>query len=149
MEIHKILVPIDFSEHSQRALDAALGMAQKFDAELHLLHCYPLYSVIAAAPYDVVLPPNFERTVQEAARGLLAQWAEKAAGKGVRIERHLSALAPSSGIADLAQTLPADLIVMGTRGLTGFKHALLGSVAERTVRTARCPVLTVNQGAVH
>jgi nucleotide-binding universal stress UspA family protein len=143
VEIHKILVPIDFSEHSRRAVDEALGLAEKFGAELHLLHCCPLYPASAIAPYDVSLPQNLEITIHEAARGFLAEWARKAGGRGIRVEKHLSASDPATGIADLAKTLGADLIVMGTRGLTGFKHALLGSVAERTIRIAPCSVLTV------
>jgi nucleotide-binding universal stress UspA family protein len=63
--------------------------------------------------------------------------------QGVQTEEHLSPLFPPEGIAESAAEVGADLIVMGTRGLTGFKHVLLGSVAERTVRTAPCPVLTV------
>jgi nucleotide-binding universal stress UspA family protein len=148
VEIHKILVPVDFSEYSQHALDEAIGLAKKFGAELHLLHCYQVYPVGGVAPYDVALPETLERTIQEAARGLLAEWAKKAAGQGVHVQRHLSVSAPSSGIADLAETLGVDLIVIGTRGLSGLKHVLLGSVAERTIRTAPCPVLTVKHGAV-
>jgi universal stress protein A len=149
LEIRKILVPVDFSEQSQRALDEAVGLAKRFGAELHLLHCYQVYPVGAVvAPYDVVLPESVERTIQEAARGCLAEWAEKTAGQGVRVERHLSASTPSTGIAALAEKIGADLIVMGTRGLSGLAHVLLGSVAERTLRIAPCPVLTVKQGPV-
>ena len=79
MEIHKILVPVDFSEHSQRALDEAIELAQKFDAELHLLHCYQVYPVGVASPYDVMLPPSLERTIEESARGLLSEWGRNAA----------------------------------------------------------------------
>jgi nucleotide-binding universal stress UspA family protein len=148
VEIHKILVPVDFSEYSQRALDEAIGLAKKFAAELHLLHCYQIYPVGAVAPYDIVLPESLERTIQEAARGLLAEWADMAAGQGVHVQRHLSASAPSSAITDLAETLGVDLIVIGTRGLSGLKHVLLGSVAERTIRMAPCPVLTVKHDVV-
>ena len=148
MEIDKILVPVDFSEHSQRALDAAIGLAAKFGAELHLLHCYQIYPVGAVAPYDVVLPESLERTIAEAARGLLAEWASNAAGHGVRVHTHLSASVPASGIADLAERLAVDLIVIGTHGYSGLKHALLGSVAERTIRIAPCAVMTVKGGAV-
>jgi len=143
MEIHKILVPVDFSEHSQRALDEAIELAQKFDAELHLLHCYQVYPVGVASPYDVMLPPSLERTIEESARGLLSEWGRNAARKGVKVRDHLSASAPSSGIRQMAETLDVDLIVMGTRGLSGLKHVLLGSVAERTIRIAPGPVLTV------
>jgi nucleotide-binding universal stress UspA family protein len=146
LEFHKILVPVDFSELSQRALDQAIGLAVKFGAEIHLLHCCQL-DPIAMAPYDIVLPASLDQTIQEAARGLLAEWARRAAGQGVKVHWHLSAGAAWAAIADMAESLGADLIVIGTRGLSGFKRVLLGSVAERTIQLARCPVLTVNHGA--
>ena len=150
MEIRRIVVPIDFSEHSQRALDEAVGLALKFDAELHLLHCYQLFSIGAAgAPYNVIPPEDFERAIREGAQQTLSEWRQKASAKKVRVHEHLVAGVPSEGIAELANTLGADLIVMGTRGLSGLKHVLLGSVAERTIRIAPCPVLTVKHGAPH
>jgi nucleotide-binding universal stress UspA family protein len=140
-EIRRILVPVDFSEHSQRAFDDAIGLAKKFGAELHLLHCYQIHS--SGSPYDISLPESFERTVQDAARKRVSEWRQKASDRKVRVQEHISPSPPSRGIAELARTLGADLIVMGTRGLTGLKHVLLGSVAERTLRIASCPVLTV------
>jgi nucleotide-binding universal stress UspA family protein len=145
-EIHKILVPIDFSEHSQRALEAAIGLAQKFDSELHLLHCHQ--PLAAAGPYDFVLPEGLERQIREGAQRRLAEWRQTASAKKVRAHDHLGLSVPSEGIVELAKKLGADLIVMGTRGLSGLKHVLLGSVAERVLRTAPCPVLTVKHGAV-
>ena len=147
MEIDKIVVAIDFSEHSRRALVEAIGLAKKFDAELHLIHCFQIYPIGAAAPYDVMLPPDLGRTIEEAARGQLSEWRSEASAQKVRAQMHLSANVAAEGIAELAKALGADLIVMGTRGLSGLKHVLLGSVAERTIRLAPCPVLTVKHGA--
>jgi nucleotide-binding universal stress UspA family protein len=145
-EIHRILVPIDFSEHSQHALDAAIGLAKSFGAELHLLHCFQPYPTGTVAPsYGVVVPDTYERAVREATTAQLSRWRDKASAQGVRVEKHISAGFPSHGIIALAEELPADLIVIGTRGLTGIRHVLLGSVAERTVRLAPCPVLTVKR----
>jgi nucleotide-binding universal stress UspA family protein len=150
MDIRKILVPVDFSEHSRRALDEAIGLATKFGAELHLLHCYQLYPVGAVVPpYGIVLPESFEREVRDSARRLLSEWGQKVSAGKIRAQEHISASAPSEGIRELAEKLGVDLIVMGTRGLSGFKHVLLGSVAERTVRIAPCPVLTVRHGTGH
>src|SRR5262245_10869813 len=148
LEFRKILVPIDFSPHSQHALDVAIGLAKTFSAQLHLLHCYQIHPV-AMAPYGIVVPETFEHDVRMAALQRLAEWREKAAAQGVRVREHITAHFPSEEIAAMAERLQADLIVMGTRGLTGVKHILLGSVAERTIRLARCPVLTVKQGAAH
>jgi universal stress protein A len=143
-DIHRILVAIDFSEHSQRALGEAIGLAKKFGAELHLVHCYQVQPVEAiGAPYGVVVPESYERAIREAAVARLADWREKVIAEGVRAEQHLALDRPSLGIVALAEKLPADLIVVGTHGLTGLKHVLLGSVAERVVRHAPCPVLTV------
>jgi universal stress protein A len=149
LEIRKILVPIDFSDHSQSALDDAVELARKFGAELHVLHCYPLYPIGGGSPYDLPPPPGFDRVIREPAKQQLSEWAGKARTNKVRVQEHLSANVPSEGIAELAKSLGADLIVMGTRGLSGLKHVVLGSVAERTVRIAPCPVMTVKHGAVH
>jgi nucleotide-binding universal stress UspA family protein len=145
--IHRILVPVDFSEHSERALEEAIGLAKRFQAELHLLHCYQVYPAGAVGfPYDVALPESYERAVRESATARLSSWREKASAQGIRVEQHLSVDFPSHGIVELAEKLPADLIVIGTRGLSGVKHVLLGSVAERTIRHAPCPVLTIKRG---
>jgi nucleotide-binding universal stress UspA family protein len=142
MEIRKILVPVDFSDHSQRALDEAIWLAKAFDAQLHLLHCYQIHPV-PVAPYGIAVPETFEHDVRMAALQRLAEWREKVAAQGVAVQEHITAQFPGAEIAAMADRLGVDLIVMGTRGLTGLKHVMLGSVAERTIRIARCSVLTV------
>jgi len=89
------------------------------------------------------VPENFEHDIRMAALQRLSEWREKATAQGVRVQEHITAHFPAEEIAAMADHLDIDLIVMGTRGLTGFKHVLLGSVAERTIRLAKCPVLTV------
>jgi nucleotide-binding universal stress UspA family protein len=138
----KILVPIDFSGHSAQALDSAIELAKAFGGRLHLLHCYQI-NVGAISPYGLVIPESFDRDIREAATKQLGQWREKARAQKVEAEAEVSALFPSEAISATAERIGADLIVMGTRGLSGFKHVMLGSVAERTVRIAPCPVLTV------
>ena len=143
----KILVPIDFSENAKRAMEEAIGLAKTFGAELYLLHCYQVHPIgVVAPPYDVVMPESIERAIREGAQAMLSEWSRKAAGEGVKVHDRLSVGPPSMAIAECANALGADLIVMGTRGLTGLKHVLLGSVAERTIRIAPCPVLTVKHG---
>jgi universal stress protein A len=142
--MQRILVAVDFSEYSQRALDDAVALARKFGAELHLVHCYEVQAVEAmGTPYGVVVPESYERAIREAAVARLTEWRDKVTAQGVRAEQHLVIDRPSQGIVTLAEKLPADLIVVGTYGLTGLKHVLLGSVAERVIRRAPCPVLTV------
>ena len=138
----KILVPVDFSSHSQRALQTGIELAKAFGAKLHLLHCYQI-NVGAISPYGLVIPESFDRDIREAATKQLEQWREKVAAQKIEVESEVSPLFPSEAIASTAERIGADLIVMGTRGLSGIKHVMLGSVAERTVRIAPCPVLTL------
>jgi nucleotide-binding universal stress UspA family protein len=141
-QIQKILLPVDFSDCSQRAFDEAVGLAKDFGAELHLLHCYQLHRRMVA-PYGIEIPESLEHDVRMAALRRLSDWREKATAHGIRVREHISAHFPSDEIPAMAARIGANLIVMGTRGLTGLKHVLLGSVAERTMRAAPCPVLTV------
>jgi len=145
-EIHKILVPVDFSEHSRRALHEAIGLAKTFGAELHLLHCYPL-QVTAIDPYGITVPEAYDRQLREAAGQRLSEWRSEVRAQKVIAVQHVTAQSPFTEIAALAEKLGVDLIVMGTRGLSGLKHVLLGSVTERTIRIAPCPVLTVRHVA--
>jgi nucleotide-binding universal stress UspA family protein len=142
IRIEKILVPVDFSPHSGRAQELAGDLARTFGAEIHLLHCYEL-PVRAMMPYDLAVPEEIWTAVRDAAGRKLDKARDKVRGEGLPVESHLSGSPPFQAITAVAEDIGADLIVMGTRGLTGLKHVLLGSVAERTLRTAPCPVLTV------
>ena len=137
-----ILVPVDFSEHASRALDYAIELGKQFKSKIHLLHSYPLQPFLVS-PYGVALPPELDRSFREAADQRLAEWATRASKAGLTVEITTSADTPAEAIAPRAEKIHADLIVMGTRGLTGLKHVVLGSVAERTLRIAPCPVLTL------
>lgn len=142
-QIQNILVPVDFSDHSARAVEMAVDVAKAFGgATVHLLHCYQIQPV-GVSPYGIVVPEAFDRDIRDAASQKLAEWRDKAASDGVETRAHLSSLPASLAIQDAVTEVGADLVVMGTRGLSGIKHVLLGSVAERTLRTVSCPVLTV------
>jgi nucleotide-binding universal stress UspA family protein len=138
----KIIVPVDFSDHSSRALDVAIELAQKFGGRLHLIHAYPIHPLLLT-PYGMNVPVDFEREFRRAADQQMAACAERARKAGVAVETTCTPDSPSEAIVRCAEKIGADLIVMGTRGLTGLKHVVLGSVAERTLRMAPCPVLTV------
>lgn len=142
MQVRKILVPTDFSVHSAKAIDAAATLAKAFGAKVHVLHAYHL-PMLVGMPDEVVIPPDFWTTVRDAAARKLEKAAQQLKGQGVEVETHLVEFVPSDAIVQTARDLGVDLIVMGTRGLTGLKHVLLGSVAERTLRLAPCAVLTV------
>jgi universal stress protein A len=144
VQIGKILVPVDFSESSARALDEAIGLAREFGAELIVFHCYELsLPPFGRGAYDLAPPESYVESIRAAALETTRLWADKARARKVRAQERIGAGLPASEIVSLAQELGADLIVMGTRGRSGLEHVLLGSVAERTIRFAPCPVLTV------
>jgi universal stress protein A len=138
----RILVPVDFSDHSKEALDTAIELAELFGSTIHLLHCYHIQTA-GISPYGIVLPSSYYADLRDAAEKRLNDWNDMVLGKGVKVESMLSADSPSLAITLAAEEIKADLVVMGTRGLSGLKHAMLGSIAERVVRLAPCPVLTV------
>jgi nucleotide-binding universal stress UspA family protein len=137
-----ILVPTDFSPHARLALDTAIDLAKTFGAKIHLLHAYHL-PIQLAMPDQIVVPQTFWDDVRREAQRRLDEERARASGAGVEATTELLPDAPALAAVEVARRIKADLIVMGTRGLTGVKHVLLGSVAERTLRTAPCPVLTV------
>lgn len=139
------VVAYDFSPHARAALYAAVDLARRLGADLHLVHVIqrPAYGY---APYaGAAVPPSIdmdqlresaERSLRDAAAGI-----EDLPGK---LETHVvEGIRVSDTIREVAERLGAELVVMGTHGRTGLAHVFLGSVAERTLRSAPCPVLTV------
>jgi nucleotide-binding universal stress UspA family protein len=148
MKLSKILVPTDFSEHAQQALETAVSLAKPFGATLHLLHVVqmPLVPTPLVADAAPVVPVTFWQELREHAQRNLEKQKARLAADGVRCELEVIEDVPGFAISAAAERAKADLIVMGSRGLTGIKRVLLGSVAEHTVRAAPCPVLTVKHG---
>lgn len=144
LRIRKILVPLDFSQCSTHALDYALGMAEAFGASVILLHIVEP-AAVSSENYLNVTPMLDESHQQllEAGRERLADLSQKHMGHKIPTESLVRIGRAPSEIADTAEALGVDLIVMGTHGYSGIKHALLGSTAEKVVRHAVCPVLTV------
>jgi universal stress protein A len=142
MAIRTILVPTDFSAHSEMALERALDLAVPLGAKVVLLHSYWVSVSMTTADFWV-MPPEFVDQLRGSASAELDKLTSRIAQSGVECEARLCATPAVAAILETATELPADLIAMGTHGLTGLKHALLGSVAERVVRLAPCPVLTV------
>jgi nucleotide-binding universal stress UspA family protein len=142
-KITRVLVPLDLGESSARTLDYAKTVAQPFDASLVLLHVVPNPYVTAAS--DVYLPPpqEFLDTLVRDARSRLEELANQLDRHAFSVETVVKVGDPLVEIVDYAASRPADLIIMGTHGRTGIAHFVLGSVAERVVRTAACPVLTI------
>ena len=140
----KVLCPIDFSEPARAAMEAAVQIARQFGAELTLFHAYQLpgYTLPEGS---VVASPKMLQELAVQAETHLAEWKRLAEGlgaSGVTTEKGIGE--PALEIIDLAREGGYDLVVVGTHGRTGLRHALLGSVAERVVRKAGCPVLSIH-----
>jgi nucleotide-binding universal stress UspA family protein len=142
---HKILVPIDFSEGARAATRVAADLSRRFEAPLTLAY------VFERTVYP--LPDQYVLFTSEQLAHMFAEFNQRLAsarqealdaGATEVTSRLLQGWAPAE-ITQFAQDGGFDLIVMGTRGRTGLQHLLLGSIAERVVRMAHCPVLTVRQ----
>lgn len=140
--VDRILVPIDFSDHSRKALDEAAKLADQMQAKLMLLHVIE----------DSVMPPFYmvgvdhllsATEISDQAESELSKMADlfKTAPKGATI--HVARGRAAHEIVRFCERQNVDLIVMSTHGLTGLEHFLLGSVAEKVVRSAPCAVLTL------
>ena len=145
--IARIMVPTDFSAASDAALEYARSLAGQMGASIDLVHVFedPFTSGAFVGDGTIMMPVDLRQALEQSARDQLAS----------RHAAHVSTLAGSSSllligsparrIVEHAGDTGVDLIVMGTHGRTGLGHLLLGSVAERVVRTAKCPVLTTRE----
>ncbi len=143
-DIKRILVPLDFSTGSRRALDYAAGMAQQFDAALHLVHVCEVPTMMTGSmdAYAIAYSDWSQRLGEEAERELVKITASVTARK---VTTEVLFGNPARAIVEAAETNAADLIVMGTHGHGAVMHLMMGNVAERVVRTAPCPVMTVRE----
>lgn len=133
----KILCPIDFDDNSIAALDAATEMARQSDATVEVLHVVPIIMPSGTPIYVDVYTEQ-----ENDSRAKLAELA-KTHLAGVKYELRTSVAEPWAAILHTQKASGADVIVMSTHGRRGFAHFFIGSVAERVVREAQCPVLTV------
>jgi nucleotide-binding universal stress UspA family protein len=138
----QILVPIDFSAHAERALDYASMLASKLPARLLLMH------VIQAIPLGVTemgsaMPSDYLQQIESEISQSMEKYLQRATAAGLAGEMVIVHGVPFEEIARLAAARQVELIVMGTHGRTGLGHLFLGSVAEKVVRLAPCPVLIV------
>jgi nucleotide-binding universal stress UspA family protein len=131
MEIRRILCPTDFSEASAHAVDQAIAIAGYYKAAITALHVTPSIELsLGAVSLDTI-------------RQEIAAFFKGASSAGTIVEAVAEIGAPAHQIVECARRLPADLIVLGTHGTSGFERLILGSVAETVLRHAICPVLTV------
>ena len=144
LQIKSILVPIDFSPPSKKALAYAVPFAQQFGAKVTLLHVVEL---VATPDFANSFPLVMENDkVLAVSQGRLEHVIKEEAIVPMLIEKTLVRYGRSfHEIAEAARMLKVDLIIISTHGYTGLKHALLGSTTERVVRHAPCPVLVVRE----
>ncbi len=142
ISIRRILVPLDFSDHADPVLEWVSHLAQQHNSRVILLHAYHL-PVEFQQLEGAYLPPDFWSNVKTEAEQNLSRFSEQLRGRGIDVDVEVREGYPATVIEEEAVRLEVDLIVIGTRGLTGVKHLLLGSIAERVVQKAHCPVLTV------
>jgi len=146
-QLKRILVPTDFSQHSEHAAEYALELARRYGVEeVHCIHVSDIPAdLLATSSYYVTEPSDqyIEQVRTESRKGLEEFARKNLAGAPVKtafIEGR-----PFVEIVRYARVNKIDLIVISTHGRTGLKHALFGSVAEKVVRKAPCPVLVVKR----
>ena len=140
MAVQHILVPIDFSPYADQALEYAIELAQKFQARLTLLHVVDL-SPMAVGTMFAYSFEGYLQAMETEAKQHMQILLNRVHQKGLLVETVIIHDVPFQAVIDTAQDKGVDLIVMGTHGRTGLTHVLIGSVAEKVVRLAPCPVL--------
>ena len=141
-----ILVPVDFSEEAENALKFAMELAALQDAEVHVFHVveYPVGAAMDPVGLSVPTPydADFAHLLSENAKDKMESFLASA---GADINYETTIGNPYLNITDKITEVEADLVVMGTKGASGLKEVFVGSNAERIVRTAKCPVITLSQ----
>jgi universal stress protein E len=142
----RILVGTDFSPTAKVAVDWAIELARQQGARVEIIHAVTVPPSVPeyVSPGALAPGPFFDEEVRRAAQTRLDEEAASLRAKGIEVETWLSLGTPSMVISDRAAETSALAIVIGTRGLTGLRHVLLGSTAERLVQKAPCPVLVVH-----
>jgi len=140
-----LLVPHDFSIHAEAALDVAVDLARRLHSDLHLVHVLQRSSYVYAYPSlagGPIQPPIDMLALRDGITNALLGVAARVESLQPKVQV-VEGERVDDALVELAAKLGVDLIVMGTHGRTGLAHVFVGSVAERTLRRAPCPVLTV------
>jgi nucleotide-binding universal stress UspA family protein len=144
ISIKKVLFPTDFSDCAKTAEAYAWALTEQFQAELHVLNVLADALMLMPEPGSALsLPQNYLLDLKQEAERALDKVLPDAAKSGRKVVRILRMGNPYAEIVQYAEEIETDLIVVGTHGRGAFAHLLLGSVAEKVVRKAHCPVLTV------
>ncbi len=143
VNLKKILVPQDFSEYSLHALKYAVTFAQIFNSELIVLHIVEPIVYPADFSFGQVSIPAMEEEIRKHSEEQLNELVEKEIPKDVKSTALIRVGKPFIEIVEIAKSESADLIVISSHGRTGMDHVLFGSTADKVVRKAPCPVLTI------
>ena len=144
IRIQNVLVATDFSETSDAALDYGRELARTFGSTLHVLHVAANVNLPYGGEAYTAMVPDLQAEVEEAARNQLQALLEHEDSALHVKPAVVAATSPAAAIVDYAVQHQIDLVVLGTHGRGAFSHLFMGSVAERVVRTAPCPVLTIH-----
>jgi nucleotide-binding universal stress UspA family protein len=139
----QILVPIDFSDGSNRAITQAVQLAGALGASIELFHAYQL-PVFALPDSSVTVSPTYVADLTDRAQKELDRQRDRLTAEGLSVTTQLLEGNPADAIVERATAVNAQMIVIGTHGRSGFRRFLLGSTTERVVRTSTVPVLTVH-----
>jgi len=143
LPVKLILCPTDFSEPAGEGLAAARELAVHFKCGLLLVHVLPVVPALPTDPNFVFDVPEYERALHADAAERLGTMAQEAIAKGIQTRTAVGHGDAGGEIVRVAEQEGADLIVIATHGLTGWRHVVFGSVAEKVVRHAHCSVLSV------
>jgi nucleotide-binding universal stress UspA family protein len=148
IDIRQILCPIDFSEFSRHALDHATAIAKRYESAITVFNVCALVPATGFAPGTPMMPVSVPTAGDlDALLASMKRFVETEIGVTVPMRFEIGEGDAASEILERANTLPSDLIVMGTHGRSGFERLLLGSVTEKVIHKAVCPVLTVPRPA--
>jgi nucleotide-binding universal stress UspA family protein len=143
LKVQRILVPIDFSDCSKKALQYALPLAKEHEAALTLLYVVP--PAYGAGEYGGIDYAQLEASMKVGGEKELAKLVASEVPNEIPADTLVRVGSPAREIVEIARNLPADLIVISTHGRTGLKHVFLGSVTEHVVQRAPCPVFVVRE----
>jgi nucleotide-binding universal stress UspA family protein len=146
IEIRRILCPVDFSDSSRHALEHAVTLASWYRSEITVFHAYTVSHALPIVPHEGPLalePLHLSEAHRAQLQKELQPFTASLNREGTRLSLEIGEGMPTDQIVACARAIPADMIVMGTHGRSGFERLFLGSVTEKVLRKASCPVLTV------